>query len=77
MAEIREVMGVREAYESLGVSTETLYKYVSEERVPAFKLGNRWKFKKSVLDRWMEKQSVQFESRQRRNVRSRSRVATR
>jgi len=63
MAEIREVMGIREASEYLGVSRETLYKYVMGERIPAFKLGNRWKFKKTVLDRWMEKQSTQREER--------------
>ncbi|MBZ5513619.1 MAG: helix-turn-helix domain-containing protein [Acidobacteriia bacterium] len=56
-------MGIREASEYLGVSRETLYKYVYEERIPAFKLGNRWKFKKTVLDRWMEKQSTQREER--------------
>jgi excisionase family DNA binding protein len=63
MAEIREVMGMREASEYLGVSRETLYKYVYEEKIPAFKLGNRWKFKKTVLDHWMERASTQFEQR--------------
>ena len=63
MAEPREVMDMREASQYLGVSRETLYKYVYEERIPAFKLGNRWKFKKTVLDRWMEKQSTQYEQR--------------
>jgi len=63
MAETREVMGMREASEYLGVSRETLYKYVYEEKIPAFKLGNRWKFKKTVLDRWMEKASTEFERR--------------
>ena len=58
MAEIREVMGIREASDYLGVSRETLYKYVIGERIPAFKLGNRWKFKKTVLDHWMERQST-------------------
>ena len=59
MMHFREVMNVREASQYLGVSKETLYKYVTEERVPAFKLGNRWRFKKAVLDRWMERQSQQ------------------
>ncbi len=70
MAEIREVMDIREASQYLGVSRETLYKYVYEERIPAFKLGNRWKFKKTVLDRWMEKQSTQREVRVRRKART-------
>ena len=57
MAEAREVMNIRQASAYLGVSPDTLYKYVSEERIPAFKLGNRWRFKKSKLDEWMEEQS--------------------
>ena len=61
MAEIKEVMDIRAASEYLGISMGTLYRYVHEEKIPAFKLGNRWKFKKSVLDRWMERQSAQFE----------------
>ncbi|MGO8786737.1 MAG: helix-turn-helix domain-containing protein [Terriglobia bacterium] len=73
MAETREVMDIREASDYLGVSRETLYKYVYEERIPAFKLGNRWKFKKTILDRWMEKQSAQFEQRGYRRLRETAR----
>ncbi len=73
MAETREVMDIREASQYLGVSRETLYKYVYAERIPAFKLGNRWKFKKTVLDRWMEKQSTQHEERPRRRSRAAAR----
>ncbi len=58
MADAREVMNIRQASQYLGVSPDTLYKYVSEELIPAFKLGNRWKFKKSLLDSWMENQSL-------------------
>ncbi|HVO60847.1 MAG TPA: helix-turn-helix domain-containing protein [Terriglobales bacterium] len=61
MADAREVMNIRQASQYLGVSPDTLYKYVSEERIPAFKLGNRWKFKKSLLDSWMENQSFNTE----------------
>ncbi len=63
MAETREVMDIRAAAQYLGVARDTLYKYVWSDRVPAFKLGNRWRFKKTVLDRWMETQSTQIERR--------------
>ncbi|HUY13117.1 MAG TPA: helix-turn-helix domain-containing protein [Terriglobia bacterium] len=64
--EDREVMDVRQASQYLGVSRETLYKYLTHESIPAFKLGNRWKFKKTVLDRWMESESsLQREARPR------------
>ena len=57
-ADSREVMNIRQASQYLGVSPDTLYKYVYEEKIPAFKLGNRWKFKKTILDQWMEQKST-------------------
>jgi excisionase family DNA binding protein len=59
MNDSREVMNIRQASEYLGVSPDTLYKYVNEQSVPAFKLGNRWRFKKSKLDQWMEEKSME------------------
>jgi len=68
-SEIPEVMDIRKAAQYLGVSRETLYKYLNEERIPAFKLGNRWKLKKTVLDRWMERESTRREgSREERRL---------
>jgi len=63
MADSREVMNIRQASQYLGVSPDTLYKYVNEQKIPAFKLGNRWRFKKSRLDQWMEEQSVEIEGK--------------
>jgi len=66
-------MDIRAASEYLGVSRDTLYKYVYEEKIPSFKLGNRLKFKKTILDRWMEKQSALFEQRATRRLRATAR----
>jgi excisionase family DNA binding protein len=55
--EVREVMDIRQASDYLGISSDTLYKYASVGFVPAFKLGNRWRFKRSRLDDWMDRQS--------------------
>ena len=63
MADSREVMNIRQASQYLGVSPDTLYKYVGEQSIPAFKLGSRWKFRKSVLDRWMEEKMRQSQGR--------------
>ena len=54
---VREVMDIRQASEYLGISGDTLYRYASEGFVPAFKLGNRWRFKKALLDSWMVEKS--------------------
>ena len=54
---MREVMDIRQAASYLGISGDTLYRYASEGFVPAFKLGNRWRFRKSLLDGWMVEKS--------------------
>jgi excisionase family DNA binding protein len=51
-------MDIRQASEYLGISPDTLYKYASEGTIPAFKLGNRWRFKRSLMDGWMDDQST-------------------
>ena len=57
--ESREVMNVRQASQYLGISPDTLYRYITEGEIPAFKLGNRWKLRKTILDRWMERKMTQ------------------
>ena len=59
---LREVMDIRQASDYLGISADTLYRYASEGLIPAFKLGNRWRFKRSLLDGWMVEQSGAGES---------------
>ena len=70
-----EVMDIRQASAYLGVSRNALYKYASEERIPAFKLGNRWKFKKTVLDHWMESESRKASGQERSPQSRRRRLA--
>ena len=52
----RDVMDMRQAADYLGISPDSLYRYAAEGRVPAFRFGNRWRFKKDLLDRWMDAQ---------------------
>lgn len=63
--ESREVMNVRQASQYLGISPDTLYRYITEGEIPAFKLGNRWKLRKTILDRWMERKMSQAHAKRR------------
>ena len=65
VSESREVMNVRQASQYLGISPDTLYRYITEGEIPAFKLGNRWKLRKTILDRWMERKMSQVVARRR------------
>ena len=75
MADSREVMNIRQASQYLGVSPDTLYKYVNEQKIPAFKLGNRWRFKKSKIDQWMEEKSVATDSRGKKKIQAAGKAA--
>ncbi|MBU1205651.1 MAG: helix-turn-helix domain-containing protein [bacterium] len=50
-----EVLTVKEASGYLKIAEKTLYRFIREQNIPAFKLGREWRFKKSLLDKWMEK----------------------
>ena len=60
MAE-RDIMTVKEAAEYLGIKPSTLYKYIKQGVIPAFKIGSLWRFKKSALDRWISKKLEEAE----------------
>src|SRR5499427_2925834 len=75
MGDSREVMNIRQASQYLGVSPDTLYKYVGEQKLPAFKLGNRWRFKKSRLDQWMEEKSSEMEPQAKRKPKAATKAA--
>jgi hypothetical protein len=49
---------------------------VNEQKIPAFKLGNRWRFKKSRLDQWMEEQSSEMEVRKAKKAKAATQAAT-
>ena len=53
-----EVLTAEEAAEYLRMALSTLYRYMRDGRVPCFKVGSRWRFKRSLLDEWIEEVSV-------------------
>lgn len=37
----------------LKVDKFTIYRLVTQKKIPAFKVGNQWRFKKSMIDAWL------------------------
>ena len=37
----------------LRVDKYTIYRLVAKGKLPAFKVGNQWRFKRSILERWL------------------------
>ena len=48
-------MNTKEAAEFLRISKSTLYEWVHQGKIECIKTGGRLKFKKEVLEAWLEK----------------------
>jgi excisionase family DNA binding protein len=38
----------------LKIDKFTVYRLVTQKKIPAFKVGNQWRFKKKLLDAWLK-----------------------
>ena len=52
----QQIMTLREVAQYLGLHIMTVYKLTREGRVPAAKIGGQWRFKRDILDAWLETQ---------------------
>ena len=52
-----EIFTIKEVSAYLKITEKTIYRLASEAKLPAFKIGGSWRFKKSEIDHWIEKQS--------------------
>ncbi|WP_296969458.1 helix-turn-helix domain-containing protein [Tepidanaerobacter sp. EBM-38] len=46
---------LEEIAERLGVSKDTIYRWIANKEMPAHKVGKLWKFKISEVDKWVTK----------------------
>lgn len=53
MAEAERWLSVEEIAKHLGVSKETVYRWLEKQKVPAHRIGKLWKFKPSEVDQWV------------------------
>jgi len=56
-----ELMTTEETCRYLKITHRTLYRYLQNRQIPAFKLGKEWRFVRSDLEQW---------------IRNRTRIAT-
>lgn len=48
-------IGIEEAANYMGVNKDTIRNWIKKDTgIPAHKIGNLWKFKKSELDAWIK-----------------------
>lgn len=47
-------LSIHEICDHLGVSSDTVYKWINQYAMPAHRMGRLWKFKKDEVDRWVK-----------------------
>ena len=53
-----EILTLEEVARYLRLKPQTIYKWAQERRIPAVKLGKEWRFRRSILDRWLDQQML-------------------
>ncbi|MBN1423846.1 helix-turn-helix domain-containing protein [Candidatus Fermentibacteria bacterium] len=53
---LNEIMTIEEVASYLRLKPQTIYKWAQEKRIPAAKLGKEWRFRRSVIDLWLDEQ---------------------
>ena len=54
----REILTIKGVADFLQVNERTIYRLAAAKKIPAFKVGGAWRFRKSDLDAWIALQSA-------------------
>jgi excisionase family DNA binding protein len=52
-AEIGELRTLEQVARYLNVDKFTVYRLITQKKIPAFKVGNQWRFKQEMIDAWL------------------------
>jgi len=52
-----DILTIREVADYLKVTERTLYRLAQEGKLPAFKVGGAWRFRRGDLEQWIKSQS--------------------
>lgn len=55
MTQNQKWMSVDEIAKYLGISKESVYKWLEKRKMPAHRIGKLWKFQPSEVDEWVKK----------------------
>jgi excisionase family DNA binding protein len=51
------LMTIEQVAEYLRVDKFTVYRLVTQKKIPAFKVGSQWRFKQNLIEDWLRKNS--------------------
>jgi len=56
-----EFLTAEEVAEYLRLPLSTVYKLVQDKRLPGFKVGKHWRFRKDTIQKWIKEQEIKNE----------------
>lgn len=51
-----EIITIQEVAEYLRLNEKTAYRLASDGKIPGFKVGGAWRFRKSEIEKWIQTQ---------------------
>lgn len=54
---MEELITIQQLANYLKVDRFTVYRLVTQKRIPAFKVGGQWRFKQEMIDSWLMRNS--------------------
>lgn len=55
-----DIMTIKELADYLKIAEKTAYRFALEKKIPGFKVGNAWRFRKSEINEWIKEQEMGF-----------------
>jgi len=52
-----DILTIKQVADYLKVTERTLYRLAQEGKIPAFKVGGTWRFRRGDLDQWIRDQN--------------------
>ena len=52
-----DIMTIREDADYMKLTEKTTYRLTAEGKIPGFKVGGSWRFKKTDIERWIKEQT--------------------
>ncbi len=60
-----DIMTIREVADYLKLTEKTAYRLAAEGKIPGFKVGGSWRFRRSEIEKWIDRQSEKHNERRR------------
>ena len=57
-----DIMTIKELADYLKIAEKTAYRFALEKKIPGFKVGAAWRFRKSEIDAWIKEQEREIKN---------------